>query len=102
MKFEVKLKLLLWKYYFDKGFGLTNNIKYIIALFALYETVQLQNIKITVALGGAWAIASFFIGWWWYRKDWNAAELEIANRVNPFVIEMRESLNSTSTKKKHG
>ena len=90
MKFQLKLKLLLWKYYFDKGFALTNNIKYGIGLFAMYEVVKLENMKATIMLGIAWAICSFFIGWWWYRRDWNAAELEIQNRINPFVKEMRE------------
>ena len=90
MKFNTKLRLLLLKYYFDKGFALTNNIKYLIGLFALYEVIKLDNVKITVVLGAIWVCISFLIGWWWYRKDWNSAEIEIQNRINPFVKEMRE------------
>lgn len=89
MDFNTKFKLVLWKSYFDKGFGLTNNLKYPLGLFALYDATSSKNIKITIILGSVWAVSCFFIGWWWYRKDWNAAELEVTNRVNPFVQEMR-------------
>lgn len=92
MNFDTKLKILLWKKYFDTGFGLTNNLKYIIALFALYDFMNTKNIKLTVIIGTIWIIASFFIGWWYYRKDWNAAQMEIENRVNPFVDEVRKKL----------
>lgn len=90
MEFDLKLKLLLWKYYFDKGFSLTNNVKYVIGLVALYEVTKLSTVRSTIILGGIWGTISFFLGWWWYRKDWNAAELEIQNRINPFVQEMRD------------
>lgn len=90
MKFEAKLKLLLYKYYFDKGFGLTNNFKYAIGLIALFEVVKLDNARITIILGIIWILVSLLVGWLWYRYDWNAAELEIQNRINPFVAEMRE------------
>ena len=90
--FNTKFKILLWKYYFDKGFSLTNNFKYIIALFALHDVVVYQNVKTTIFLGTTWAIFSFFLGWWFYRKDWNSAEIEVQNRINPFVREMRDSV----------
>lgn len=90
MRFEAKLKILLWKNYFDKGFALTNYFKYLIGLFALYEFISLDNYQFTLILGSVWAISCFFIGWWFYRKDWNSAEIEIQNRINPFVLEMRE------------
>lgn len=101
MKFETKLRFLLYKYYFDKGFSLTNNLKYIIGLFALYDIVRLENdMTLTIVLGGTWALLSFFLGWWWYRKDWNAAEIEIGNRINPFVHEVRRKLKVSSKNKK--
>lgn len=91
MKFEIKLKLLLWKYYFDKGFGLSNSyIKYPLALFALYEVVLLKDVKVTIILGLFWVSLSFIIGWTYYKYRWNEADIEIVNRINPFVREMRE------------
>jgi len=93
MRFELKFKILLWKYYFDKGFSLTNNLKYLIGLFALYEVVNVKGLRTTIILGSIWALSSFLIGWWWYRKDWNSVEIEIQNRINPFVREMRDKLN---------
>lgn len=100
MRFNTKLKLLLWKYYFDKGFSLTNYFKYILGLFALWEVVTLENLKVTIMIGLVWGVISFLIGWWWYRKDWNTAEIEIQNRINPFVLEMRKSLNNRAAIKK--
>ena len=92
LKFNTKLRILLWKTYFDKGFGLTNNLKYIVGLFALYEVVQLSSLKTTIIAGIIWVIACFFIGWWWIRNAWNTAQLEIENRINPFMAEVRQGL----------
>jgi len=94
MRWELKFKLILWKHYLDKGMALTDKIKYAFGLFAVYEIVKLDNLKITIMLLIIWAIFSFILGWWWYRNDWNKAEIEVTNRINPFVTEVREALKN--------
>ena len=87
-----QFRLLLWKNYFDKGFSLLNNFKYIVVLFGIQEITQQGNYTFTLYLMLGWVIASFFLGWWWYRYGWYSAEIEVGNKINPFVQQMRKKL----------
>lgn len=81
---------MLWKFYLDKGMGLSNNLKYIIALVALYEVETNLSVKFTILIGATWFIGSFFLGWWWTVNELQLHEIEVQNRFNPFVTEMRD------------
>ena len=89
---ELKIKIVLWRYYFDKGAGLIYYVKYPIALLALYEVVLLEDIRITLIAAIVWGALSLILGLLYVRHEWNAAEIEVVNRIDPFVREMRESI----------
>ena len=81
-----KFKFLIWKRYFDTGYGLTNYIKYAIALFGISSL----NVAKTLMLGMAYAILCFVAGYLWYRYQFVEADNEISNRFNLFMREMRD------------
>lgn len=82
----------LLKAWFEKGYGLTNYIKYIIALFGLSSL----NVKATLIMGLVYGLSCFLIGWVWYHYKFIEAEHEVNNRVNPFVKEMRSTYKRTT------
>ena len=89
MKFETKYKICLWKRYFENGNAIANYLIYIIAFFGLID----QDVKRTIILGFIYVIFCFFLGRYWITRKWLTAEMEVGNRVNPFVKEMRKSIN---------
>ena len=89
MKREINFYIFcLWKAYFEKGYGLTNYAKYMIALWGLSSL----DVFSTMTLGIAYAVLCFFIGWGWYRMGIISAEHEVQNRVNPFMGEVRKAI----------
>ena len=78
-------KILLWKAYFDKGFGLTNYFKYLLGFYALAS----QEIIITLIIALIYSIICLVIGRLWYHYKLIETENEIGNIFNPFVKEMR-------------
>jgi len=87
----VKLfKILLWKAYFDKGFGITSYAKYFIAFFGLAS----QDIMTTLWIGFFYGIFCFFLGWGWYRFKIIETENEVSNVFNPFCRDVRNSLGT--------
>lgn len=87
MNFELKLKLCRYLQYFNKGAGLTNYVKYLIAFFGLAS----RDVSNTLWLAAGYLIACFFIGFLWYKYNWITAEIEVNNRFNLFVKEMRKN-----------
>lgn len=82
------LKFALHKKYFDTGMGVLNYVKYAIAVFGLSSL----NVKTTMILAFAFAIVSYFTGWYWCNSGLTDAENEINNRFNPFQREVRRKL----------
>ena len=83
-------KLCLWKAYFEKGYGITSYIKYLIVIFGLYSAFQSQSITITLVLAFVYGISCFFIGWAWYHYGIITSEIEVHNTFDLFVKEMRK------------
>ena len=94
MKFDFKYKLVLWKSWFDKGYGLTNYLKYPLAYFALYEITNLSNFKLTLIAVLFYVVFAWFLGWAWFHWNWIRAEAEVANRYNYFQQEVRKALKT--------
>ena len=84
--FELKVKLLLHKRYFDQGMGLLNYAKYIVLFFGFASA----NVRSTMILALIWGVLCYILGRYYYRKKWMDADMEISNRVNPFVDQMRK------------
>ena len=91
---ELKWKFLLWKRYFDTGYGLTNYVKYVIALFGLSSL----NLAATMMIGLVYGLVCFLIGWLWYRHKFIETDNEISNRFNLFMREMREMRDNLGDK----
>ena len=83
-----KIKICLWKAYFDNGINLTSYFQWIIA----YWGITTQDMKSTFIFAVFYALFCFFLGWLWIRKGMYDANNEIANRFNPFVREVRKKL----------
>jgi len=81
-------KFCLLKAYFDKGYGLTSYIKYMIAFFGLAS----RSVNTTLKIGFVYGISCFIIGWLWYKYDLILAEAEVGNRYNLFQREMRKKI----------
>lgn len=79
-------KALLWKRYFDTGYGLTNYVKYLIALFGISSL----QVGATIGLAFFYALLCVVVGRLWHTRGIINVEVEIANRFNDFVTEMRE------------
>lgn len=83
---QYKFKLLLHKKYFDIGYGFTNYVKYIIALFGLSSL----NVRLTLMFAGVYAVGCYIFGWLFVKHGWYSAQIEVGNRFNLFVEEMRK------------
>lgn len=83
-------RLLLIKAYFDKGLGLTNYFKYILAFVGIF---QLINAKTGIILALSYIIFCLLLGWIWYKYQLIETENEINNIYNPFQREVRERLS---------
>ena len=86
---NLKWIILMLKRFFDTGYSLTNYIKYVIALFGLSSL----NISKTMVLAFVYALFCFIIGYIWHRYRFADVEAEIGNQFNPFIGEVRKSIN---------
>ena len=91
-----KWHFLMFKRYFDTGYGITGYIKYLIALFGL-SSLDVLN---TLILGFVYAILCFVIGYLWYKKSFVEVDNEISNRFNLFMREMRDMKDKIENAKK--
>lgn len=87
-------KFLLWKAYFDRGWGLLNQVKYGIVLLGLYESVTAQSIKITIVIGFIYCFACLIAGRLWFKYKLIETENEIDNIFNPFQKEVRNYMEN--------
>jgi len=86
--FDLKYKFCLLKAWFDKGYGLTSALKWLLAILGL-NTGSTKQILI---LAFIYAILCFLAGFLWYKFNFIRAEAEVGNRYNYFVQEMRNKL----------
>jgi len=87
-------RILLWKTYFDKGYGLTSYFKYILAVMgagAMFRGIELWWIFV---IGISYGVVCFIIGKWWFDHKLIDVENEIANAFNPFQREVRAKLRN--------
>ena len=85
-------KILLVKTYFDKGWGLLGQIKYLILLFGFLEGIRTQSIHLTIVAGVVYCAVCYLIGRIWYKNRFVDVEMEISNIFNPFANDVRKKL----------
>lgn len=81
-KYKINLQLA----YFNEGMGKLNYVKYLLIFFG----VASLDVKWTLIFGIIWGISCYMFGRWWFRKGWKESEVEVTNKINPFVKEMRK------------
>ena len=79
-------KFCLLKAYFDKGYSVTTYFKYLIVLFG----VSSENVKWTLIFGLGYLLFCFILGYFWFKYRITEAEIEVNNRYDLFVQEMRK------------
>ena len=79
---------MLWKTYFDTGFGILNYLKYPLVLLGF----AVPDVKSIIIVAVVYAISCFFLGWAFYRWDWISYQIEIQNHFNPFAQEVRQKM----------
>ena len=85
-------KPLLWKFYFDKGIGLTSYVKYLFALLGFYSLQKDIPMEFLLFLGIAYAVFCLILGRLWCYFNLVDTETEITNIFNPFVKQVRHKL----------
>jgi hypothetical protein len=95
MRFKTKIKLCLWKRYFDTGLGLTNYIKY----FILFFGVASRDVISTLLIAFLYGLASLILGWYWLNSDFYKADTELSNQYNLFVEQMRKKIGLPNNRK---
>jgi len=89
----------LWiKTYFDRGLGLTNYFKYVLALIGAYAWTEQISLKYVIFLALIYFVVCIFIGWFWVHSKLVEKENEINNLINPFQKEVREKLQENLKK----
>ena len=88
--FEGKVKFNLQRHYVSQGKAVIGFAFGFIALFGISS----QNVSQTLLLGVLFYIACYFLGRYWCKHHWFSAEMEVNNRFNPFVKEMRRSIKT--------
>lgn len=85
-----KTFILLQKRYFDLGYGITSFLKIVIAVFGIGNFMTgNQNTVIFMMIG--YAIFCYLFGLAYVKFGWYTVEIEITNRFNLFVAEMRKT-----------
>lgn len=92
-------RILLWKAYFDKGFGLLNYLKYVLVVAGFGAAFQGISIYWIIFIAFVYALACFMLGRYWYKHKLIDVENEINNIFNPFQREMRDYIRLTENRK---
>lgn len=86
--YKIKFWLLQQKAYFDKGSDILNLLKYGLAAMGIFAGSKSQIIFYAVSF----VIVSYIVGLLWWKNRLAEIELEVYNKINPFVKEMRNSV----------
>jgi len=85
----------LQRHYASMGKAVFGFIYGFIALFGIAS----GDWKTTLALGLAFYLVCYLAGRWYCLHGWFEAEIEVNNKFNPFVKEMRESISGAEVSK---
>jgi len=85
-------KFALLKAYFDKGYSLLSYPKYILVLMGFGDVLSSGGeSRRVIIIGLIFGLVCFLLGLFWFKAHVIDAEVEVQNRVNPFVGEVRNS-----------
>jgi len=92
-------KLALFKAYFDEGYGFTSVLKYALAVVFGVDAIIKSDMQLLLIVGFSYAISCFLIGWLIFKTRFKDAMIEVGNRFNPFVAEMRQTIGIPKNRK---
>lgn len=84
-------RAMLWKAYFDKGCGLLNYFTKVLMVVGVGAGFQGANLNYIVGIAIGYSLFCLLLGRAWFYFKLVDAEVEVTNRVNPFVGEMRKT-----------
>lgn len=84
-------KLAFFEACFNKGYGVTAPIKYLVALIGISNSIVTENMQLAIIMGFGYVIGCFVLGYILYKIKYVDAQIEVSNRFNPYVKEMRNS-----------
>jgi len=85
-----KEKILLQKRYFDIGYGTTSYLKIVVGVFGVGKIITGDLIFTGIMIVG-YALFCYLFGLLFVKFGWYTADIEITNRFNLFVKEMRKT-----------
>ena len=85
---EIRYGILIVRRWFNYGNGILSIGKWFVAFVGLASS----DIKLTVILGVIYVFVCFITGWC-YMKWFMSIDMDIDNKLNPFVAEVIEKLN---------
>jgi len=84
---KLSYKFLMQKFYFDKGYSLTNYFKWAMAAIGFAS----RDMEMTIVMAGCYALGCYILGRIWAWRKWVQVEVEIQNYFNPYIDDMRNS-----------
>lgn len=85
-------KFLVFKTYFDSGYGLTSYFKYLVAFLGVSGLIaEVLSFKQVVYIGIGYGVFCYIIGRLWYYLRLPEISAYIDNKFDPFVHEMMKS-----------
>ena len=77
--------IVLYLRYFEKGYGLSHYLFKLIAIFGIVS----QDINSTAYILAVYTLLCFGVGWAWHHYGFMEKQIELNNKFDPFVREMR-------------
>ena len=88
-----KERILLHKRYFDIGYGITSYVKVVVAVVGIGGIAAGANKTAIAIMLFLYGLFCYVFGWAFVKYGWLTADIEIGNKFNLFVKEMRKSIN---------
>lgn len=79
-------RLAIQKFYFEKGYSLSH---YFFKAAAVVG-IAAGDAKSTLIMALAYGAFCYLLGRWAYNSGFSQAEIEVNNKIDPFVKEMRK------------
>jgi len=89
----MKYEICLIKAYFERGYGVTGYLKYVIVLLG-FDRVLKGDLKTSMFIILGWGLFCLLFGYLWYKLGFIEEENEVNNRFNPFQREVREAIKN--------
>lgn len=91
MKFKTKVKAQFHKRYFDEGYGTLHYLKLPLTIFGISGAITGKYMEI-ILIVSIYGIFCYFFGRFMIKHRWTEAGIEVGNKINLFVKQMRRKI----------